>query len=133
MDPTSVYSPGGLVGPPGGVRDDTSRAPGHEFDPAAPVAPPAVDADYADYAEVVHEERPQPPRHQPPRDVPLMPVATPEAFVYRDTDNPDNPDGSAGDGGSGGTGGSPVQKAPRGPFEPLVKSADTDTDADQPG
>jgi hypothetical protein len=125
LDPTSVYSPGGLVGPSGGVRDDTSRAPGHEFDTAAPVAPPTVDADYADYAEVVHEERPQSPRHQPPRDVPLMPVATPEAFVYRDTDNPD---GSAGEGGPGG---SAVHNAPRGPFEPLVKSADTDID--QPG
>jgi len=125
LDPTSVYSPGGLVGPPGGVRDDTSRAPGHEFDTAAPVAPPTVDAEYA---EVVHEERPEPPRHLPPRDVPLMPVATPEAFVYRDTDNPD---GSAGEGDSGGSGGSAVHSAPRGPFEPLVRSADTD--GDRPG
>lgn len=99
LDPTSVYSPGGLIGPPSRDerRDDGPVTPGHEFGSWGAEQP-----DGPEYAEVLHQE-PQ----RPARDVPLMPVAPPEPaamFVYRDS-------------------GDATEEKPRGPFEPLVKSA----------
>ena len=106
LDPTSVYSPGGLIGGPSrdGRRDDGPVTPGHEFDHDSRGKEQPDGPEYEDYAEVVHEEPRRPSR--PPRDVPLMPMAPPEPaamFVYRDPGD--------------------EEEKPRGPFEPLVKSA----------
>lgn len=115
LDPTSVYSPGGLIGGPArdGRRDDGPVTPGHEFEHGSPAAAARVNeqSETPEYGEVIHAEPRRPSR--PPRDVPLMPMATPEAaavFVYRDS------------GGAEQSAASVNEEAPRGPFEPLVKS-----------
>lgn len=145
LDPTSVYSPGGLIGPPGS-RDETPHVPGHEFESFQPPAPTPVNGDYA---EVLHEARPEPSRPRPPHDLPLMPLAPPAVFVYRDANDPATPAGPGvpagpsgfgapvgpdGFGAPGGFGGparaAPSPDASRGPFEPLTKSPDADGASD---
>lgn len=129
LDPTGVYSPGGLIGPPRDVRAEAPHTPGHEFDSAAPVARDAYPGtDDAEYAEVVHAERTHRPASQPPKPQPPKPQGSkpqgqqppagepaPEVFVYRDLDDPAATTPGRPDAG----------QETRGPFEPLVKSGDT--------